>query len=714
MDVLKYLKENNGIIFTEQQEKVINHVDGPLLTIAVPGAGKTTALITRTANLIFAHGIPANSILTLTFSRPSANDMKDRFNSLFGDLARKNNISVKFSTIHSFAYGLVRENYRFKELIETKDASIHKSTIIKSIYKDLANDFIKDDIYEQLNTSISYIKNKMLDINVLSKDEIASICDIKEFKDIFIQYEEYKKKKSFIDFDDMLSICYKLMINDDKILEKYRNKYQYIQLDEAQDTSTIQFAIVELLAKPKDNIFYLGDTNQSILSFRASDMQHLLNFGKIYPDGTVYFMQKNFRSTKEIIDLSNKFIKTNKERYDNDMVTDKEDGRPVSIIYVDNEIKEIEYIIGKIKEKNNFKESVILYRNNITSVLLADIMDKEGIGFYVRDKDNGFFNNWVVSDILSFIKLSLDKHDYDSLSNIYYKANLYINKSTLYDSIKYNNGQGFIEALLSLSYLNDYQRQNINMFNKDLQRLRKAKGKQIAKIIFDDIRYKEYLEKNAKNMGYSFESLFGILNIFSLITKDCDSIQDVFTHFDHIKNLLRTAEDNKGSDVVTLSSMHGSKGLEWDNVYLMNMVEGVFPSFQATSKALKGDNSLMEEERRLCYVALTRGREYVDITVSKTKNGSFVYPSIFIREIESISKGLDKPYVFTKNTASQQTLNDFLEDFAVGDEVLHKIFGSGVIRDIDEEKDTVMVDFNIKGVKKLLYSMCRSGILSKA
>lgn len=705
MDLINYLEKNKGIKLTTQQQAVVNSLDGSFLILAVPGSGKTTSLCLRTGNLIFSHGIPADRILTMTFSRASARDMEDRFNAILSEFTSKTNIKPKFSTIHSFAYGVVNKHYRYKEMIESQDASINKNMLLKNIYKNITKEYIQEDKFEELTTGISYIKNKMLDINILSDDEINEICTVESFKEVYNTYERYKLQNSLLDFDDMLTIAYDILLKNPSILNYYRDKFDYIQLDEAQDTSNIQFSIVSLLAEPKNNILYLADDDQSLYSWRASEVKYLLDFKEKYPAGTIYFMEHNFRSTKDIIELSNEFIKSNVERYDKNMFTNKESDRPITVVSLKDEKEELNYIVEQINASNKYSDNAVLYRNNLLSVPLVNELYKNNIPFYIREQDNKFFTHWVITDILSFIKLSIDKNDFDSLLRIYYKCNLFLNKELIQNCQKYNDGCGCLNALLRMDNLTTNQTLKVVELIDNLRILEGSKGKKIADVIFNILGYEEYLKKNAKRLGYSFENLANILTAFRLITEDCESVKDVFVKFTTLKDLMKNSYYNRNKNVVTLTTIHGSKGLEFERVYVMGMVEDIFPSKQSVNKLKEGNRALLEEERRLCYVAMTRGKTYVDLITLKYKNGNKAAPSMFIKEINKL-----------KGVTEQETREEYLSnstDFVLGDLVYHKRFGEGTVVSVDEEADIIMVSFSNVGTKKLIYSLCLDGILQK-
>ena len=269
------------------------------------------------------------------------------------------------------------------------------------------------------------------------------------------------KNNGLIDFDDMLTICYEILSTIKNILNIYRNCFEYIQLDEAQDTSTVQFAITDLLGKPKDNVFYLADDDQSIYSFRASSPEYLLSFKNNYPNGTIYFMEQNFRSTSHIISLSNTFIKSNENRYSKDMFTNKDEGRPVTMVTAQDEKAELEHIIKSIQESNRYDDNAVLYRNNLLSIPLVDELYKTIFLFISENKIIDFYSLGTTR-YASFIKLAINENDLESFERIKYKSNLYLNKNQFFKfySIPFR-GYKIINALLKIEGLEDYQRENI-------------------------------------------------------------------------------------------------------------------------------------------------------------------------------------------------------------------------------------------------------------
>ena len=290
---------------SNEQLNSINHIDGPALILAVPGAGKTTVLIHRTYNLINNYNVHPDKILSITFSKASAVDMKNRFKQVYPNLS---NLEIHFSTIHAFCFGLIREfaymNNSQYRLIEDEKNQINKYSLLKKIYLGVNNNHITEEKLDTLLNVMGYIKNMMLEVDAFIKENKV---DIENLKTIYKQYENYKRRNKLIDFDDMLTISLEILKSNKYLLEKYRNKYDYIQVDEGQDTSKVQFELIKILAYPKNNLVIVADDDQSIYGFRGAYPKGLLNFNKHFKDGKIYFMEKNYRSSKNIVSICKRY-----------------------------------------------------------------------------------------------------------------------------------------------------------------------------------------------------------------------------------------------------------------------------------------------------------------------------------------------------------------------------------------------------------------------
>ena len=374
--IKKIKKVGENMELSIEQKNAINHVEGPALILAVPGAGKTTVLIHRTVNLILNHKVSPERILSITFSRASARDMKERFIKNFKDIST---IPIQFSTIHSFCFNLIRE-YAYMSrikftLIEEEKKQMNKYNLLKKIYLDINKEYITEEKLESLLNSIGYLKNMMLKVDDFVKHNKP---DIDNFEAIYKTYEKYKRDNKLIDFDDMLTLSLEILHSNKYILDKYRAKYDFIQVDEGQDTSKIQMEIIKLLASPKNNLFIVADDDQSIYGFRGAFPKGLLNFQKYYPNGKLFFMEDNYRSSKNIVSVCNKFIKSNTMRYSKNIKTSNDYVEPINIIKVDSITHQYSKLIEELKN-NDLSKCCILYRNNLSSIGVMEILDRNQI-----------------------------------------------------------------------------------------------------------------------------------------------------------------------------------------------------------------------------------------------------------------------------------------------------------------------------------------------
>lgn len=655
-----------GIKLNSQQEAVAKHINGPALCLACPGSGKTTTMLIRTYNLIANIGIPQNKILSMTFSRASANDMKSRFENIFGS-----NVKVNFSTIHAFTYRVLRQVYsqihgKDFQLIETDGKKIRT---LKNIYQNFNNSIINDDKLEELEKSISYIKNLCIPVEDYKDYNI----NIPNFIDLFNTYESYKAQNYFIDFDDMLTITLDVFKSYPNVLKYYQNKYSYIQIDEAQDTSKVQHEIIKLLSKKHNNIFMVSDDDQSIYRFRGADPSFLTNeCHQIWPNIKIYFMEQNYRSTINIVDVSNSCISNNKNRYAKKMFTDHPKKRDVTIVPVSSSQKQIKYIINQIKKLKNNNDTAILFYKNISAIPLIDGLERNNIKFYIRDHKNSFFRNFAVRDIINFFRVAMNNLDMNSFYDIYHKTNAYISKKMITYAIK-NTKDDIFKSLLSYPELNSKQKYRINdLKNKFLILSRKTPDEAID-YIKNIMGYEKRVEDYCQKFGYNITNINNILDTLSFIGNNTPTLHDFIDRLTEIEDIMNQAQYNKNDNAITLSTLHSSKGLEFKNVFIIDAIDGQLPS-QYAIKNVEEEHILddLEEERRLFYVGMTRSKEYLDIITLKHNE------SRFIDEIINTS---------------------FKSNLKIGVKVYHKRFGEGYVKGIDDK--TITIKFNTCGLKQL-------------
>lgn len=620
------------IELNKNQKSASLHKDGPALVLAVPGAGKTTVLIQRTRNLIEMYNVNPNDILSITFSRASANDMRERFNSMFGSTCCQ---SVKFSTIHSFSYTILRE-YAFRKnikytLIEGQNKQVNKNKLLKKIYYDLNGEYITEENLEGIVNTVGFIKNMMYTVDDFL--EINKI-DIKNFKEIYNAYENYKSKYYLLDFDDMLLFTYRILNKDKYLLNKYRNKYSYVQVDEGQDTSKLQMEIVKTVAAPKNNLFIVADDDQSIYGFRGAFPKGLLHFDKDYPNAKLFYMEENYRSSKNIVNVCNKFIKQNTLRYNKELFTKNSTAKPIQIIRAETVLDQYEYLINELNNHNDYSNTAILYRNNLSALGLIEYLGKNNIPFYIRDKKISFYNQWIVKDIVEFLKVAYNDTDIQAFENIYYKMKGFTFKKyvTFAKTLDYN--MSVFDRLLKYPGLSIDYVQLYNELKKDFRCLAKLKPKDAIEFIESSLKYERYLKENSIKFGYTYDSLKTILFDLKLIAENTDNIKDFLGRLKYLDYLISQSSEEKSG--VTLTTIHSAKGLEFKNVYMIDLIDGDFPTSNSIEAFDKGKFELLEEERRLFYVGMTRAKEILDLVTVKFRNDKIVEPSRFLVELDEL------------------------------------------------------------------------------
>ncbi len=597
------------MILTDVQNKAANFVDGPSLVLAVPGAGKTTMLLERINNL--SKSIPQNKILTLTFSRTQAIDMKNRFGS----------DDTNIMTIHAFCYLIIR-NYLKKfhrelRLLESTDA-YNKYDLVRRIYQDINNKKVSREDVLTFFTETSYMKNAMLDESYLQKVRIKNIEKVYEV------YENFKKSNNYIDFDDMQTIALRLLDENPRLLKSIQNKYQYFQLDEGQDTSLLQFEILNRIVSLNNNLMVVADDDQSIYSFRAANPDYLLNFKDYYPGAEIFIMNENHRSSKNIASLAGEFIKDNNFRYKKNLISKKEKGERVLIKTLKDAYEQYDFI----KKNIDFsKSNAILFRNNISAINLVTFLLEDGIDFAINDDFLDFFKSQIIDDFFDIIKFSDDFSNVEAFENIYYKIRTFLKKTEIEKLSTKPINQDIFDFFYEIL---DYDRKNsLYDIEKKLSHIRKLPLSRKISYIYKYLGYKEYSSLKANK--FAEEVINKDLFVESLInfTKDLETIED----FDRkILNLKKKISLMPPSNLI-LQTIHRSKGLEYDKVFVIDMNKNEFPiiDYEKDSKAS------LEEERRVFYVAMTRARENLFILSTKKRNNKKALPSEFFTRVKSLN-----------------------------------------------------------------------------
>ena len=675
------------------QQKAVNHIKGPMLVLAGAGSGKTKVLTNRIANLI-ENGVSPYNILAITFTNKAAKEMKDRVVNLIGDSA--NNIQI--STFHSLGVKILKENYtllgyeRNFTIIDSDDAL----TIIKKIMKDLN---MNKEYYNprEIRNKISSAKNEMMDIDKFSKIEFDH-----KIVEVYKIYQKKLKQGNSVDFDDLLILPIKLFKNYPNILNDYQERYKYILIDEYQDTNEAQYTFSRLLSSKYRNIFVVGDNDQAIYAFRGANYKNILNFEKDYPECETILLEENYRSTKNILNAANSVIKNNRERKDKNLWSNNEEGDKIKYKKVSNEKEEASFVVEEIKtllSKGVKEEDIaVLYRTNAQSRTIEEEMLKKNIKYRVVGSFY-FYNRKEIKDLLCYLRLISNHKDDVSLLRIINTPKRGIGEKTIENLINTaeSSNTSIYEAITSgkeLAFKNlieeltqDSQSLSLTeLVDTILEKSGIKKELTNSKLLEDEIRLENLNE--FKGVTKNYEEEYGTANLEEFL-EEISLVSDITEHQD-------------SSSRVSLMTVHSVKGLEFDYVFIIGMEEGIFPHYNAIND---GSNSAIEEERRLCYVAITRAKKKLYITSADTRmlfgNTSRNLPSRFINEIDKEYIEIDGNKLLNKIGINIKKKIDKNIEYAVGEHIMHTDFGEGVIISVDKSILTVAFP-HPTGIRKLM------------
>ena len=673
----------------EKQLEAVKNSEGPLLVLAGAGSGKTRVLTTRVAYLINECGIAPFNILAITFTNKAAKEMKDRIYNMLGSIA----YDIQISTFHSLGVLFVRENYDL--LGYSKNFTIIDSddslTIIKKIIKDLGYD-PKYYNPKMIRNMISSAKNELL--SPTDYERFANTEEARVAYEVYLKYQNKLMASNSLDFDDLLMKPIELLRRNPEVLKSYQERFQYILIDEYQDTNEAQYILSKMLAAKHKNICVVGDNDQSIYSFRGSNYKNILNFERDYKDAKVIMLEENYRSTKNILNVANSVIKNNKERKDKNLWTNNPDGDKVVYHTALNEKDEASYVINEIKKLVSNGEELsnmaVLYRTNAQSRTVEEAFLANNIPYKVVGSFY-FYNRKEIKDLISYLRIIYNHNDDVSLlrvinvpkrgigtktiENLTFEANLY-NKS-IYDTI--TSGK-------ELEFKNIIEDIASNMANLSLTEL--------IDYILDKTGIKKELEsENSVDAEIRLENL----EEFKSITKNFEEAYGLASLEDFLAEISLVADIEEHKDnpnTVTLMTIHSAKGLEFDYVFVVGLEEGIFPH---SNSIFEGN---IEEERRLCYVAITRASKKLWLI---NTNERMLYgernrnnPSRFIKEI-------DPEYLETDAVLGYNKGSDIDTDaeYKVGEHIIHDIYGEGVVVSLSDSIVTVAFPHPY-GIKSLM------------
>lgn len=666
------------IQLNQQQQEAVQSTEGAVLLLAVPGSGKTTVLVTRLGYMIYCRNIHPESILTVTYTVVATKDMSKRFADRFGEeMAEK----LEFRTINGICAKIIQYYGRKigKTPFELVKEEKNTTGMLVKICQEHGMGYPTESDLKNVRTMITYIKNMLLNDKEIQKLEEES--DIR-IRGIYQAYCSQMREKKWMDYDDQMLYAYKMLRMDSRLLEHFQNLYPYICVDEAQDTSKIQHAIIALLAAKSENLFMVGDEDQSIYGFRAAYPEALLDFEKDHPGARVLLMEENFRSNAKIVSAADKFIQKNTMRHEKHMKAAREAGADIRKISLKSRKAQYVYLMKIAQECST--ETAVLYRDNECAIPLIDLLERKHIPYRMRNAELSFFTHRTVLDIQNIIRFAMNPKDTELFMQIYYRLKLFLRKEDAlnYTNISKEKDIPVWDAILQYGNLEEYQQNYVRSLRRQMKKLLDMTGDKAVDQILVYMGYQDYLKKMGMNTNK--------LEIVKMIGSREDSPEKLLERLKELERIIREKKEERECRFI-LSTMHASKGLEYDTVYLLDVVDGILPEKVLTSMntASKEEIGAYEEERRLFYVGVTRAKNQLNIFATGK-------PSRFCNEL--LEKNI--------SAESYQKLSDELGEGVI---VKHRKFGKGVVTEIEGEH--IRIRFGDDEKKMDLKVLARLGLL---
>ena len=611
------------------QQKAVCHETGPMLVLAGPGSGKTTVLLCRISRLLERGLAKPQEILALTFSKAAAEEMKSRFENL-------NRASgVSFGTFHSIFFRILRSRYGWnvEQIFQEEE---RRSILRNSIEAEKWDIPDLEEYISQFFSQLSLMNSELEQPNRFTPTGMP----VEEFRKLYRAYEGYKERHEKLDFDDMLTQCYQLLREDAAVREYWQRKYKFILVDEFQDVNQAQFACLQILAEKHQNLFVVGDDDQSIYAFRGARPDFLLRFPTLYPAAKKVTLNTNYRSTERIVNLAERVIGNNEVRFVKNMKGIGEAGDKVTFFLAEDAAKEAAHIAEKIgrllDEGMPLTEIAVIYRTNLQGGAFARELYKRGIPYDLRDNSGNVYEHWVAKDLLAYLLLAENEESDSALRRILNKPKRYIGKDLLAEAetMPYT----LLRSFFVCPSLKGWQEENLENLRIDLNQIRKRTPYDALKYIRKVIGYDEYLEEFAAYRRTSAQVLQEIADEIMETAKDCADVRSFREQLERLSLQMKEQSRKKGQkrNGVALMTMHGAKGLEFRAVFLPSLVEGIVPHE-------KGMDTVAEE-RRLFYVAMTRASEKLCLSAILQRYEKERKPSRFLAEM-----GLDAEKAFRKN-----------------------------------------------------------------
>ena len=603
------------------QTEAVAHNKGPCMVLAGPGSGKTLTIAKRIEYLIMKHKVRPEEILVITFTKYAAWEMKNRTRSICGP----SSYAVTFGTFHGIYYGILKWAYRLNQSNLLSDEE--KYRILREILPGIDWDQEPEadeekDYLQELAIEIGNVKNNCMDIEEYEPVKYTT----EKFRKLYRTYEETKKKYRKIDFEDMLIQCRDLFMKRPDILKKWQEKFQYILVDEFQDVNQAQYDVVRMLAAPQDNLFVVGDDDQSVYGFRGAKPGIMKEFMKDYPKARQILLDVNYRSSGYIVKGALRVIGNNKIRFEKKIEAFRKPDETVHVQEVKDPVQEAEYVLERIREYRekgvSYTEMAVLYRTNVDARAMSELMTEYQIPFVMKEHLNNIYEHFIALDMISYLRLSQGEYDRKYFLQIANRPNRYLTRESM------KTGNVSYDSLRRYYRDKDWMVDRIDQLEWDMKMICDKTPYAAIQYIRKRMGYDEFLKEYAAYRKISSEDLFAVLEEIWQNSKGYGTIKEWFEHIESYGKMLKEQNKKNGEkEGVNLMTMHAAKGLEFDTVFVIEANEGSCPYKKATT------DEEIEEERRLFYVAMTRAKRKLVISYVKEKNGKDLLPSRFVSEL---------------------------------------------------------------------------------
>lgn len=604
--------------FNEAQTKAICHKNGPAMVLAGPGSGKTLVITRRVEYLIKKYGVRPEQILVITFTKAAAKEMRERF----ARITKEDRFPVTFGTFHGIYYGILKWAYwmNASNIFSEEEKMMLLREVIAGMELEIEDE---KEFLQGIASEIGQIKNNRLS---LEKYE-SSNCSDQMFCQIYEEYERRRKLLKKIDFDDMLVLCYELFQKRPDILQMWQKKFQYILIDEFQDINQVQYDVIRMLALPENNLFIVGDDDQSIYRFRGARPEIMLGFSKDYPNAKSIILDVNYRSTKAVVSAARRVIERNKNRYQKEIITVNEQGDNVHIQEVRHPVEESHYVREQIAKAvaagTEPSQIAVLYRTNTEPRALVETFMEYHIPFQMKEHLPNLYEHFIGRDFQAYMRMALGGRDRGDFLMIMNRPNRYIGR----DSV--DRGEISFENLRKYYMEKDWMVDRIDQLEVDLKVISRMTPYAAIQYIRKSVGYDLFLNEYAIKRKMKLEDLQELIREMEERAKEFKTIEEWFAHIEKYTEELRlqavTRTENRNA--VSLMTFHAAKGLEYDTVFIIGANEDVTPYKKAELP------EEMEEERRMFYVAMTRAKKHLTISYVREKNGKAMEQSRFLGEL---------------------------------------------------------------------------------